>query len=323
MRRMHGLVGLGVLAAAISGSARARGGGGEAAERAEAAEGDEKEGSIGLDLVLGWGRVPFVVENLPAAGQQSVTFSSRDGVSSSVQTFVLGGGMEVVKSIEAGFRLPLTFAHFTPGGSASRSTTSFGNVELEGEYSMDLGPGLEVAGALGVALPTAQGDEIPDLDHVSAQRVDAATFDRFSLNRAAASARGFEDNALFEPKRLGLVPKLALEYQVRALTLEGYVKVENLIATSSALANGYVGELVPALRAGYRVIPRVEVAVRGWLNVGFAGGDEDKRTTFAFEPQIVGRFGSFKPYAGVIVPVAGPPFDNGFAGVRFGAMAMF
>jgi hypothetical protein len=58
--------------------------------------------------------------------------------------------------------------------------------------------------------------------------------------------------------------------------------------------------------------------VKGWLNVGFAGTEEDKQAAAAVEPQLVLRFGPVRPSAGAIIPVAGPPHDNAFLSARIG-----
>ena len=291
----------------------------------EHAEGDGAEHAdrfeLAVDAVLGWGKVPFAVQNLPGTGLQPLTYSRADQTPTDVQSFLLAGSAEVAEHLEVGLRLPFTFATFSPEGSAARSATSLGNLELEGAYT---GRALNLVAALGVALPTSAGDEIPEglaLQPVSPNT--AGSYDRWSLSRAAAFARGYEDNALFEPHRLGLVPKVALVYQFRGLTIEPYVKVENLVGTSTLLDASYVGEVVGALRVGYWVHRHVELAMRGWFNVGFAGTADDKVTAAALEPQIVTRFGPVRPYVGVIVPIAGPPSDNGFVGVRLGLSASF
>jgi hypothetical protein len=286
--------------------------GGESTEEKE-----EERVQIGLDLVLGWGKVPFAVENLPAGGAPNPTYTRQDDVHSNVQSLILGGSVEAFEHVGFGARVPFTFAGFSPDGSSGRGAQGFGNVELEGEYGRDLIAGLKLFGAFGVAVPTAAGDEIPDLVNTPAVLVDAPSYDRFSLSRAAASARGYEDNALFEPHRLGLIPKVGAVYRLRSFTIEPYIKVENLIATTS-LAAPYVGELVTAVRVAYEFNGRFEVAVKGWLNVGFAGTDEDKQAAAAVEPQLVLRFGPVRPYAGAIIPVAGPPLNNAFIGARIG-----
>jgi len=310
-----------------------RGASAEKAERGEGQKGESGEqgeheefGTLGVDLVMGWGKTPFVAQDAmgsPSA-PQTPTYSRVDRTTSNVQSFIFGTSFEVAEHLEIGARFPLTFATWNPNGAPRRSTAGAGNLELEGEYGGPVAKGLRLVGALGVALPTADGDEIPDgLAGAAAGTIDVTRFDRFSMAKAAAYARGYEDNALFEPQRFGLIPKVGLLYRIHGLSVEPTVKVENLIGTSSALANGYVGELVGALRVGYWVQKEFELAVRGWFNVGFAGGDEDKTTAAAIEPQLVLRFGPVRPYAGLLVPLAGPPDDNGFIGARVGVTAGF
>jgi len=311
--------------------------GGDKAE-AEGEEGEHSEGGdkgekkheekrvvVGVDLVLGFGKVPFAVQNPIGTGPnpQTPTYTATDKTSSNVQSFIFGASAEVAEHLGIGVRVPLTFATFNPDGFPSRSTTAVGNVEFEGEYGIHLGKGLRLTPALGVALPTAPGVELdPALSN--ATNVDQAGFDRYSLSKAAAAARGYEDNALFEPHRWGIIPKLALNYRpVHGLSIEPFVKLENLIANENDATPSYVGELVYGLRAGYWIQKQFELALKFWANTTFAGADEDKTTSAALEPQIVLRFGAVRPYAGVIIPVAGPPQQNNFFGIRLGVAAAF
>lgn len=309
--------------------------GGEDAEREgrkhekekEREKGHEEEiGTIFADMVLGWGKVPFAVQNpagIPNAPQEQ-TYSRSDQVPSNVQSFIFGANVELFEHFEAGVRVPLTFASFNPDGSASRSTVDVGNAEFEGEYGAPIAKGLRLTGALGVAIPTANGTELPEgLTGAPAGSIDAQQYDHWSLAKAAAYARGYEDNALFEPGYLGIIPKIGLLYRVHGLSIEPYIKVENLVGTQNGLSTNYVGELVGALRVGYWVHKEFELAVRGWFNTGFAGSDEDKTTSATVEPQIVLRFGPVRPYVGLLVPVAGPPNDNGFIGARLGVDVRF
>jgi hypothetical protein len=290
----------------------------------EAPESEEKRFTVGLDLVLGWGNVPFAVQNLPTAGSQAITYSRSDATPSDVQSFVLGGDFEANEHFGVGVRIPFTFGTVSPAGSAARSTTAFENVELEGEWSTHLGADLKLVLGLGVALPTAQGQEIPaTLMDAGASSVNAGSYDRFSLARAAELSRGYEANALFEAGRLGAIPQLSLVYRGPRLHFEPYVKVENLIRTSSSLDAPYVGEMVAAVRAGYLIGSHLEAAVRGWVNVGFAGTPDDRTTVVAVEPDLVGSWGPVKAYGGVVVPLAGPPEEAGFFGVRLGLAASF
>jgi hypothetical protein len=297
----------------------------EGGEKGEKKEHEEKRVVVGVDLVLGWGKVPFAVQNAPGAGPspQTPTYSATDKTSSNVQSFVFGASAEVAEHLGVGVRVPLTFATFNPDGSASRSTAAVGNVEFEGEYGIHLGKGLKLVPALGFALPTAPGVELdPALSN--ATNVDQSGFDRQSLSKAAASARGYEDNALFEPHRWGIIPKLALEYRpVHGLGIEPFLKLENLVASESGLSADYVGELVYGVRVGYWIQKQFELGLKFWANTTFAGADDDKKTSAALEPQVVLRFGPVRPYAGVILPVAGPPQQNNFFGIRLGVAAAF
>jgi hypothetical protein len=283
-----------------------------------------RRAGAGVDLVFGWGNVPFAVQNLPGTGNQTITYSRSDATPSSVQSFVLSGLLEAAAHLTLGVRLPLTFASFSPNGSASRSTTALGNIELEGEFGAALGARVALMGSLGVALPTAQGDALPPgTTQQSAQLVDESAYDRFSLSRAAASARGHEDDALFEPHRLGLTPKLGLVYRARGVSIEPYVKLENLVGTSSALDPAYLGELVSGVRVGYELRDFLEVGLRGWdslVLVGSSGGDT---ISAAVEPEVLLRSGFVRLLAGVIVPVGGAQWQSGFVGVRLGVSGVF
>lgn len=302
--------------------------GGAAATEGEAKEGEKKHeevGKVGLDLVMGWGKVPFAVQSTPVGGAQPLaTYSYQDKVPSNVQSFILGGGLEVVDHVEVGLRLPFTFAGFSPDGAAGRNTYAFGNLEVEGAYGARVAQGLRLTGSLGLALPTSGATELtPDVQNLPATQADSAGYDRWSLSRAAMAARGYEDNALFEPNRFGIVPRVGLLYRTHGLSVEPYIKVENLIAVTSSLSQSYVGEFVGGLRVGYWVHKEFEVALRGWVNVGYAGAAEDKTTTVAIEPQIVLRFGPVRPYVGVILPFTGTPNDESFVGVRLGVDVAF
>ena len=288
----------------------------------EAPEGEEKPFAVSLDVVLGWGKVPFAVQNLPTTGSQAITYSRADAAPSDVQSFVLGGDFEATEHFGVGVRIPFTFGTVSPTGSAARSTTALENVELESEWSTRLSANLRLVAGLGVALPTAQGEEIP-ATLVNASSVDVGSYDRYSVARAAELARGYEANALFEPGRLGAIPQITLSYKGPRFRFEPYLKVENLIRTSSSLDAPYVGEAVGAVRAGYLIGSHVEAAIRGWINVGFAGTPDDRTTVVAVEPDVVGSFGPVKLYGGVVVPLVGPPEDAGFFGVRLGLAVAF
>jgi len=285
---------------------------------------EHRRATVSLDLVFGWGKVPFAVQNLPTTGEQSLNYSRSDATPADVQSFLLGGTFGAGEHLELGLLVPFTLGTFSPAGSAARSTTSLENVELDGMWRARLGDRLELEARIGLVLPTAQGEEIPaSLANAPASSVNPQSYDRFSLARAAAMVRGYEDNALFVPGRLGMVPELSLAYEGARFRFEPYVKVENLMRTDTSLDALYVGELVAAVRAGLRVGSHVELAARGWASVGFAGTPDDRTVAVAVEPDVLGLSGPLKGYAGVVVPLAGPPAQAGFFGVRLGLVFAF
>jgi hypothetical protein len=293
----------------------------------ESSEGEEKEKgiSIGLDMVLGFGDVTIANQSLP--GSNGVTpVSSINNSQVSTESFILSGGYELGK-VGLGLRLPFALGQLNPDGFQSRGGSAVGNLELSGEYGFNLNEQLKLIGELGVTLPTAQGSEVPDdvsklATNSSTGLIDQNAYDRFSLNHAAASSRGFEDNALFEPQRFGLIPKIVLRYHTRqGLTIEPYVKLENLMDTSGHADQGYVGELVPALRAAYRVAKHLEPGLRVWGNVPISGGG--LKAVGVLEPELRIPFEHVTPMVGVIIPFAGPLTSPEFVGVQAAVAANF
>jgi hypothetical protein len=240
------------------------------------------------------------------------------------ETFVLSTMLHLLPHTGFGLRLPFAFGEFSPPSSTSRGTGALGNLELEIEYERHLSHHLELFFVLGFSLPTAQGDEIPEnLEHLSNGQVDVGALDKGSLNRAASLARGGEETALFELKRFGINPKIGFTYRSGAFSLTPYVKVENLIATTSGADQKYLGELVPAVRAAYRM-GQIEPALKLFAPIVFAGAPPDEKTVgFVVEPQLALHFGNVTPVLGVVIPVAGPAADPLNIGVRAAVATAF
>jgi hypothetical protein len=307
------------LSGGLSGEGRA-----EADHPAGEAEEKEEEGrlSLGVDMVIGFGKTPIVTELLPgslATVPEHTVAQSRI----TTESFILGGEYELTHSIGIGARLPFTFGSFSPEGAGSRSTTALGSLEVEGVYTLHLNEKMKLVYALGVSLPTAQGDEVPSgaelEEKYRGQTIDQNNFDRFSVNKAASSSRAFEESALFEPKRLGFIPKVMFDYNANKILLQPYVKMENLVSTVSGAEHSYIGELILGAFAGYRVLESVDAGVRVWTNVAFAGGGD---TVAAVEPQLRGHFGPIMPVVGGIIPFAGLTNPQ-YGGVRVAVAARF
>jgi hypothetical protein len=203
-----------------------------------------------------------------------------------------------------------------------RGASAIGNVEIEPEGRIKLAEGLHLKLALGIALPTAQGGEIPSTAAAipaDGPGIDQNAYDRFAAQRAAAMTRGYEEDALFEPTHLGIVPKVTLAWASDGVRIDPWVKLENLIATESG--RKFIDELVFGVNLGYRVSRAFEPGVRVWANVPVS--NVDFTAVAVAEPQLAFHFRPVDLSAGVILPFAGPltsPYDVGVrlaAGFRF------
>jgi hypothetical protein len=274
--------------------------------------------ALSLDLVVGFGRTEIAEANRETAGAFDLASSHV-----TVESFVLSGAYELSEHIGLELRVPFAIGSLSATDDTSRTAFALGNLELGGEYELELSETLALAISLGVSLPTAQGAELPaaeggEAGHASA--ADGGSFDHASINAAAAAARGFEDNALFEPERIGLIPKVGLAFHPGRVRLEPYVKVENLISTAHAAEHSYLGELVLGTFAGYQLSPALELGARVFGNLAFAGGGE---SVGVVEPQLRAYFGPLRLVLGGIIPFAGSLTDPQFGGVRLIVAARF
>ncbi len=276
---------------------------------------------LGLDMVIGFGKTPMVTQTLPGT-LATVPDTSLDSALITTESILMSGSYEITKNIGVGLRLPFTFGTFTAPGRQSRGTSAVGSLELEGEYVHHLNAEMKLIYALGVALPTAQGDEVPSREELEKERgkiIDQNSYDRFAVNRAAASSRGFEENALFEPKRLGFIPKVGFDYKVSHVIIQPYLKLENLVSTVSGAEHSYLGELILGTFLGYELHQYVDAGVRVWGNVPLTTGEG----VGVLEPQVRGHIGNITPILGGVFPFAGPLTNPQFAGLRLALAARF
>lgn len=317
--------------AATPGGTPAEGGRPPGAEGGRSDQADESEDDaepirIGLDFVAGTGKTsiantaqPTQLEGMPAntIGSSQVT----------TESFIAAAGLEV-HHFEFGLRMPLTIGQINPPDIPSRRTTAFGNLELEGAYLHELRPGLSLVYALGVTLPTAQGQAVPSsasgLSSNSSGVLDLNSYDRGAINLAAASTRGWEENALFELQRVGIIPKVELRYETHGLLLQPYVKLDNLIDTSGHADHSYLGELVVGGRIAYRVVPHFEPGVRVWTNLnGELTGISSDKPVGVVEPEVRLPFHHVEGIVGGILPFAGPLTNPYFLGIRAAVRVAF
>jgi hypothetical protein len=280
------------------------------AEREEEAE--EPPLSLALDLVVGFGKFHASSESSELSNiAQSVTGGRTEGTTKTMtESFVLAAGYEVAEHFGVGVRVPLTFGTLELLDGDSYSTFALGNVEIEGEYGIRLAPHAELSFSLGIAVPTAQGEEAEAVPADAEPKID-----RGFLQRAAAATRGFEDEALFEIKRLGIIPKAMLDYRYGALLLRPFVKVETLISTESDPEHRVLFEVLVGSYFGAALGEHIELGARIWTDLVLAGGGD---SVGVVEPQVAALFGHVRIVLAGILPIAGALTDPYFGGVRLG-----
>ncbi|HKU39967.1 MAG TPA: hypothetical protein VJR89_17525 [Polyangiales bacterium] len=261
--------------------------------------------ALGLDFVLGFGGVYGIVDS----AEPGNLLLDPDPIAVNCQSFVVSAGYEIAERIGVGARLPLTFGTVPRlEDGTTHGTFALGNVELEGELEIELSETVALELSLGVALPTAQGAE-------EGLSEDESDIDHLVLNEIAAASRGYEDNALFEVDRLGIIPKVALHLHAGAALVEPWLKLENLIATNSELERGYVAELVVGTFAGAELNEHYDLGARVWLSTAFL---DEVETTLVAEPRLRAHYGQVDLLLGGILPFAGELTDPWFGGVRLG-----
>jgi hypothetical protein len=288
-------------------------------------EDDEHPFYAGVDFVVGTAHTPTVSVPTSSTGFPTSPVLATTKVTS--YSFLFNAGVEITEGFEVRLRVPLANATiFAPDDR--RGASAFGNVELEPEGRIKLAEGLHLKLGLGIALPTAQGGEIPGTAAAipssgsgtgPGSGIDYSAYDRFASQRAAAMVRGYEEDALFEPSHLGIVPKITLAWASDAIRIDPWIKLENLISTESG--GKFIDELVFGVNLGYRASRAFEPGVRVWANVPVSNADFT--AVAVAEPQLLFHFRPVDLSAGVILPFAGPltsPYDVGVrlaAGFRF------
>ncbi len=284
-------------------------------EGGEAKEEEEHSFYAGVDFVVGTAQTATVAQALPSSQQVLGTPAITTNKVTSY-SFLLDAGYEFTRDFELRFRVPLETASIQDPGYP-RGSGAFGNVEIEPEGTVKLAEGLHLKLGLGVALPTAQGTAVPDSADavpVVGGGINQDGYDRFVAQRAAAMVRGYEENALFEPSHLGIVPKLTLLWSSDRFRIDPWVKLENLVATQSG--EKFIDELVFGVNLGYRATRAFEPGVRVWANVPVTNADFT--TVAVVEPQLKFHVGQLDASGSVILPFAGPLTSPYAFGVRFG-----
>ncbi|MBI5535419.1 MAG: hypothetical protein HY898_22005 [Deltaproteobacteria bacterium] len=282
----------------------------EKAEPKQEPEEHREPSKAGIDFVLGFGKL---------GGGDALKFTSYS---------LLFGGDVRLGNFAAGLRLPVTSAttETVAPPTNKQSQTALGNVELAGTLFFHPVKHLELPVELALVLPTAGGD--PAGDEVK-QRL-------WLVQQTAAASRGFEDNALFMPKHMGVVPRVGIDYEHKGLALGVYEKFEFLfkagaLNSDTVEAKGVAVATITGVNASYEVLRRhLSVGLRAWAVYEIAepykskvSAVEESKFQMVFEPQIAGRIGPVVPLIGFLLPAGGRLGDPGMKAVRIMAAVEF
>jgi hypothetical protein len=243
--------------------------------------------------------------------------TSSNGVSGSSRawsTSLLLGAEHPTPHATFGVRLPVVTGGLTAleGDLGARfAGVALGNLELEATHHTDLGQGLDFEFTFELALPTSTGIEAPREPGVT---VDEAAVLRGDALRAAELVRGSQDSALFEPGRVGVVPKVGLNWQHGAWRVRAVAKLEVLADVRGTSEEAIITEFVGTARVGYDLAHLVEPFAHLWTNLSFAGVSRDM---LLIEPGVrLTGLGRVRPSLSVIVPLFGPPLIEHAFSVR-------
>jgi hypothetical protein len=275
----------------------------------------EKPGAAGADIVFGFGKTGGT--------------TGPDAVELSVVSFLLGGAYQFTPEWGGRLRVPFATGKITHVGNEGTpfetigegyNAAAFGNIELAGNYTLSLGPSTKLPLELAFAVPTANGDRFPPND-------DQARGRHYRINAAAQASRGLEEDALFAPHRLGIVPKGSIRYKSGSIDTDGFVKVPVLIKVGGNDVPPQTGQSTFALNStvimgivggGFHLgfaDNKIDVGSRAWLAVNsndyydilYNGGGvtQPSKVQFVLEPQVRANIGSVKAVLGFIWPLGG------------------
>ena len=270
-----------------------------------------------LDAVLGFGATPVVTQrvNGPLLTEESRALGT---TRFATQSLNLALSYEVVPDLHVYGLIPVGTGGLY--GRDTRGSTVLGNLSFGAQIGRRMRKDLELFGALDVALPTANGSELPTRDDLAKSgHVNQAAYDRFSVQKGIEASRGREDTASYAPKHLGLVPKVGVVWTgIERLEVEGFAKYASLHATGDG--GSYEGSFVVGARGSYRFHKNLDGTLRLWTNLVAAGADT---ATAVAEPQLRGHFGAVMPVLGLLLPVAGELTAPYAMGVRLALAGTF
>jgi hypothetical protein len=276
--------------------------------------------SIGLDWVLGFGKGTAIEQQFQSSLQPQPT-NVIVSAPYRTQTFMLAAHYAFPK-FGLGARFPMTIGDFSDASSRIRGENVFtnGGLEIALDLPIKLSESFKLVPQLAVVAPFAQGNSLP-----SAAKLASVPYDQFdkqgtyaySANLAAAAAHGYEDDELYWPGRVGIVPRVTAVVKAGVLGIEPYVKVPILIDTHVDSDEQLRVEAVAGLRLAIAATSWFEPAVRVWTMVPIAAQSGYRDPVGVVEPSV--RFHSGNTASlmvGGVLPFAGALVDPYVAGVR-------
>lgn len=133
---------------------------------------------------------------------------------------------------------------------------------------------------------------------------DTISADHQSISRGAEYSRGAEDDALFEPGRLGLTPRLGFDVHESGFHFEPFVKSE-LLVTTQGVPDTIIVEFVAGGRIAYTLASWLDVGARAWGVFTVAGTTTHSLDVGVVEPELRLSYKAFHSTAGALLPFAG------------------
>ncbi len=294
-----------------------------------AEQGDDADSENGpklgleIDWVLGFGKITAVEQKFPGSLQ-------RDPINVSVvapyrvQSYVLGAHYRF-ESFGLGLRLPLTVGNIRDAapGTTGENVFTNGGLEIALDMSRKMSETVTVSPRLGLVAPIAQGDAAPA--SLAGASVDKYALYKYTANVAAAMARGNEDDALFWPGRLGVVPSASAHLAIGAVSIDPYAKLPVLVDVHATSTERVRVEAVAGVSAGFDATSWLEPGLRVWAMVPIAAESGMRDPVAVVEPH-VRLHSSDNAYGlllGGVVPFAGALTNPYAGGVRASLAAKF
>jgi hypothetical protein len=245
---------------------------------------------IGFDFMLGFGDYVNVQSALVAGPTPSVGYFYE---TSQIRTEAFTPLVHYrFKKFGLGFRIPIIVGHVADAnpGSGFKGADVFnnGNLEVALDTPRRLSPQVRYIPQIALTLPISSGSTPPYYQSELTAKTPyvngethaqdlADQYNRYAVGLAAAFARGGEDDALFFPWRLGIVPKVAFDMKFNHTRVIPYLKIPIMISMENgvgdteepvrieAVGGVKVAQEIGPVQLGVRVVGMIPIAARTTL----------------------------------------------------------